>query len=208
MEHSERPDWRRRNAAVCCSARIRRRDGTPPGGRFLATRGGTATRRQSRTSVGHRRRLGSRAHPQQHLRDGMAAAFRTPSELSGNRPSGLVRRCRRATEDPDGTGDFRRSIARGSGSVHLGRRCSARAPQIVMLFGTTTALSAHGTICAAGRATLPSWMTSATYAGLSVHLAAVIQSMWPDVTPCRSRARRRGRGPVLHTWQTAYEIVR
>jgi hypothetical protein len=26
--------------------------------------------------------------------------------------------------------------------------------------------------------------------------------------PCHPRARRRGRAPVLHTWQTAYEIVR
>lgn len=80
-----------------------------------ATRRGTATGRQGRPGVGRRRRLGCRAHPQQHLRDGVAAAFRTPSDLSGNRPWGLVCRCRRATENPQGTGDFRQSIARGSG---------------------------------------------------------------------------------------------
>jgi predicted NUDIX family NTP pyrophosphohydrolase len=46
-----------------------------------------------------------------------------------------------------------RLLEGGPGSGHLGRRRSARDTQIAMLFGTTTALSVHGTICAAGRTT-------------------------------------------------------
>src|ERR1700730_5774969 len=55
-------------------------------------------------------RLGSRAHSQQYLRDGVAAALWTPTDLSGDRPRGLVWYRRRATEDPEGTNGFRVSI--------------------------------------------------------------------------------------------------
>jgi hypothetical protein len=41
----------------------------------------------------------------------MAAALRAPTDISGDRPRRLVRYRRRATEDPEGTSGFRRSIA-------------------------------------------------------------------------------------------------
>jgi len=46
--------------------------------------------------------LRSCAHPQRYLRDGMAAALWAPTDLSGDRPRGLVRCRRGATEDPEG----------------------------------------------------------------------------------------------------------
>jgi hypothetical protein len=52
----------------------------------------------------------SNTFEQQYLRDGVAAALWTPTDLSGDRPRGLVWYRRRATEDPEGTNGFRRSI--------------------------------------------------------------------------------------------------
>jgi hypothetical protein len=52
----------------------------------------------------------SSAHSQQYLRDGVAAALWTPTDLSLDRPRGLVWYRRRVMEDPEGTNGFRRLI--------------------------------------------------------------------------------------------------
>ena len=135
---------------------------------------------------------GSRAHPQQHLRDGMAA--RVPDAIGPFRKS--TERLRFAVTDARrkilmGQAIFVDRLLDALGSWHLSRRRSARGVQIAKsLFGTE--LSAHGTICAAGCTTRKadgirrselrrSWTTSANYVGLTVQPAELIQSIRPVV---------------------------
>jgi NUDIX domain len=56
---------------------------------FRSARHGRQAARSCR--LGPLNATGIRSHPQQYLRNGMAAALRTPSGLSGNRPCGLIR---------------------------------------------------------------------------------------------------------------------